>query len=258
MNLQELYKLARRVGAPVVRIGAYHKKLSGNEAERADLIDDDDFGLANELQMCVGARVLLNRNLWPEAGLMNGALGYVRGYVWPRGGDPNSTDSRKRAPLCVVVEFDDVDLKGEMVHDAQAKELGRLHGRELVRRLQAVLSTCGGTPSVGCVASTEDGKGTSFSGISCTADDAAVLTAAVREYMRDQSIAHCISWRSKSSLCWCAARPAPSGRTSPNALPSCWRRLKISTSAFGSRARTAAAVPLPFARRPSGLDGAPT
>ena len=29
----------------------------------------------------------------------------------------------------------------EMVHDAQAKELGRLHGRELVRRLQAVLST---------------------------------------------------------------------------------------------------------------------
>ena len=41
---------------------------------------------------------------------MNGALGHVRGYVWPEGGDPRSTDSKKRAPLCVVVEFDDVDL----------------------------------------------------------------------------------------------------------------------------------------------------
>jgi hypothetical protein len=126
LNLQELYKLARRTGAPVVRIGAYHKKVRGNEAERADLIDDDDFGLASELQMCIGARVLLTRNIWAEAGLMNGALGYVRGYVWPRGGDPNSADSRKRAPLCVVVEFDDVDLKGETLKDAEGKPLPNL------------------------------------------------------------------------------------------------------------------------------------
>ena len=41
---------------------------------------------------------------------MNGALGRVRGYVWPEGGDPRSSESSKRAPLCVVVEFDDIDL----------------------------------------------------------------------------------------------------------------------------------------------------
>ena len=41
---------------------------------------------------------------------MNGAAGVVRGFIWPKGGDPNSADEDKQAPLCVVVEFDDVDL----------------------------------------------------------------------------------------------------------------------------------------------------
>ena len=41
---------------------------------------------------------------------MNGALGVVRDFLWPSGGVPNSPDSRKRGPLCVVVEFDDVDM----------------------------------------------------------------------------------------------------------------------------------------------------
>ena len=58
--------------------------------------------------MNLGARVLLTMNLWVEAGLMNGALGTVRGFVWPRGGDPNSEDPKSRAPLCVLVEFDEV------------------------------------------------------------------------------------------------------------------------------------------------------
>ena len=41
---------------------------------------------------------------------MNGAAGVVGGFIWPQGGDPNSADEQKQAPLCVVVEFDDVDL----------------------------------------------------------------------------------------------------------------------------------------------------
>ena len=41
---------------------------------------------------------------------MNGALGWVRGFLWPEGGDPNSLDSKLRAPICVFVEFDDVTL----------------------------------------------------------------------------------------------------------------------------------------------------
>ena len=54
--------------------------------------------------------MLLTQNLWVEAGLMNGALGVLRGYMWPEGGDPHSTDSSKRAPICVFVEFDSVNL----------------------------------------------------------------------------------------------------------------------------------------------------
>ena len=80
-------------------------------------MEDDDFGLAASLELCVGARVLLTRNLWVDAGLMNGALGCVKGFVWPAGGGPNSTDSRKRAPLCVIVDFDDIDLRKPVGRD---------------------------------------------------------------------------------------------------------------------------------------------
>merc|ERR1711884_534750 len=71
----------------------------------------DDFrGMENELLMCEGARVLLTQNLCVEAGLMNGAMGELKGYMWPEGGDPHSLDPAKRSPLCVFVEFDSVDL----------------------------------------------------------------------------------------------------------------------------------------------------
>ena len=37
-------------------------------------------------------------------------LGVLRGYMWPKGGDPHSNDSELRSPLCLFVEFDSVDL----------------------------------------------------------------------------------------------------------------------------------------------------
>jgi hypothetical protein len=109
-NLEELMKLARRDGVPVARFGAHHKKRGGEEAMRAELMPDDDFGLSSELLLCVGARVLLTRNLWTEAGLVNGAQGVVKGFVWPEGGDPASDTPSMRAPICVIVEFEDVSL----------------------------------------------------------------------------------------------------------------------------------------------------
>ena len=36
---------------------------------RADLMHDGDFGLPQDMQLCLAARVRLNRNLWPAAGL---------------------------------------------------------------------------------------------------------------------------------------------------------------------------------------------
>ena len=78
---------------------------------KPETMDADDFrGMVSELLVCEGARVLLTQNLWVEAGLMNGALGIVRGYMWPEGGDPHSQDPEKRSPLCVFVEFDSVIL----------------------------------------------------------------------------------------------------------------------------------------------------
>jgi len=114
MNRRELNNLAKRTGVPLACLRGYHDKPAADKDMNAELLDGDDFrGLAGELFLCKGARVLLPHNLWVEAGLMNGALGYVRGFVWPQGGDPSSKDPKKRSPLCVVVEFDDVNL-GEM------------------------------------------------------------------------------------------------------------------------------------------------
>ena len=54
-------------------------------------MDAEDFkGLKAELELCEDARVMLTANEWVAAGLMNGALGYVRGYVFPEGFDPTS------------------------------------------------------------------------------------------------------------------------------------------------------------------------
>ena len=126
-NLEELYKLAAKKGVPVARFQSHHRKREDEESTRAELMDDDDFGLAAVLQLCEGARVLLTRNLWVEAGLVNGSMGTVKGFVWEQGGDPNSTDSRKRAPICVIVEFDDIQLD-EVVKD------GGGHRRVVQRR----------------------------------------------------------------------------------------------------------------------------
>ena len=113
INQMKLEQLSDRTGKPIVPLCAYHDKPGTEEGAKMkpELMDADDFrGMEAELQMCEGARMLLTQNLWVEAGLMNGALGVLRGYMWPEGGDPHSKDMRLRSPLCVFVEFDSVNL----------------------------------------------------------------------------------------------------------------------------------------------------
>ena len=50
---------------------------------------------------------------------MNGALGTVRGFIWPQGGGPHAERKELRSPVCVVVEFDDIDLGEERVLDGR-------------------------------------------------------------------------------------------------------------------------------------------
>ena len=110
MNALELRRLPVQRGVAIARIKGFHDRESGAERLETERLDDQEFkGLRAVVELCVGARVLLTRNLWTEAGLMNGAVGYVRGFMWPVGGDPASADSRLRSPLCVLVEFEEVN-----------------------------------------------------------------------------------------------------------------------------------------------------
>ena len=110
INVLKLERLSAQKRKPILPLRAYHGKPKGS-SDKPEKMDADDFrGMSNELLVCEGARVLLTQNLWVEAGLMNGALGHVVGYMWPENGDPHSEDSKLRSPLCVFVEFDDVKL----------------------------------------------------------------------------------------------------------------------------------------------------
>ena len=107
-NAERLERLSRESGLPILAIRALHARPKGTRPER---MDDDQFrGLEAELPLCVGARVLLTMHEWVEAGLVNGAAGTVRGFMFPPGFDPNAEDTKKCSPLCVIVEFDEVKL----------------------------------------------------------------------------------------------------------------------------------------------------
>ena len=110
-NAAELRRLSARTGRPIVAMGAHHNTPKNAPELRPEALDSEEFrGLEAILELVEDARVLLMSNEWPEAGLMNGALGWVRGFMWPEGGDPNSADPALRAPICVFVEFDDVNM----------------------------------------------------------------------------------------------------------------------------------------------------
>ena len=79
----------------------------------------------SQLRLCEGARVMLTNNRWVTAGLVNGALGYVRGFMFPRNFDPSHPSTARSVPLCVFVEFDDVDLP----KDADGERLQFFPGR---------------------------------------------------------------------------------------------------------------------------------
>ena len=111
MNLLKLKKLAASTGVPIYTLCARHGVPKDKEGLDVKKMKADDFrGMEAELLTCTGARMLLTQNLWIEAGLMNGALGDVKGFMWPEDADPQSDKIEQRTPLCVFVEFDSVNL----------------------------------------------------------------------------------------------------------------------------------------------------
>ena len=94
--LEYNHKQLRDLGLPVKKINAIHTGVGAAKA-----CSDVAEGLHAEVDMAIGARVMLTRNLWVEKGLVNGAMGTVRDISWKEGQDPS-----KDLPEVLMVQFD--------------------------------------------------------------------------------------------------------------------------------------------------------
>ncbi|CAB3977885.1 ATP-dependent DNA helicase PIF1 [Paramuricea clavata] len=80
---------------PIAQVNARH---STNKAKGIN--SQDMHGLQPTLLICKKARVMLTMNLWPSAGLCNGATGYIEDIIYAQNQEP------PLLPIAVVVKFD--------------------------------------------------------------------------------------------------------------------------------------------------------
>ena len=63
-------------------------------------MEGDEEGLKLELLIAIGARVMLTSNLWTDAGLVNGSLGFIQQIVYNPGSSP------LKPSMYVLIKFD--------------------------------------------------------------------------------------------------------------------------------------------------------
>jgi len=92
---KENLELMRSLQQPIVLIHARHSKPGASK-----LSPEEFGGLEAKLKICLGARVMLTRNLWTGKGLCNGSMGYVVDIVYRENEGPPGL------PICVIIQFD--------------------------------------------------------------------------------------------------------------------------------------------------------
>ena len=85
--------MLKSLNSPIARSIADH-------ARRSEVVGTDDDQLEHEVLLFPCQRVMLSCNLWVEAGLVNGALGYVEKVVYMPGSKP------PQLPLYTTIKFD--------------------------------------------------------------------------------------------------------------------------------------------------------
>lgn len=84
------------MNSPALYMEATHQ---GDGADKAK--SKDAGNLSNRFAACIGARVMLTRNIWNPVGLVNGAQGTVHDMGWAEGADPVQDP-----PLVIMVVLD--------------------------------------------------------------------------------------------------------------------------------------------------------
>jgi hypothetical protein len=89
-------KKGKQAKPPKAKRGGKQKKLPQHD-------ENNHGGMRLNLEMCLGARVMLRRNIDVTDGLVNGALGTVAGFAWCDGAKAHK---QRSLPAAVFVEFD--------------------------------------------------------------------------------------------------------------------------------------------------------
>ena len=90
------YDMLKCTNQPIFSIKACH-----NSKKAAKLSPEDFGGLEPLLHICVGAKVMLTRNIWTSKGLCNGAMGSIQSIIYKQGQCPPAL------PVSVLVKFED-------------------------------------------------------------------------------------------------------------------------------------------------------
>ena len=101
-NRMQLRNFARKHKKPILSFKAVHEGVS---QEKGLEMDDLHFNnLASELEICVGARIIITANLAIEHGLMNGTQGTVVAILYFGDAHPMHDNYELRMPSFIVVD----------------------------------------------------------------------------------------------------------------------------------------------------------